>query len=131
MAKSTAQKSAEPAGTIVTRHLEGNIVETKLDGVIAFDSALNEDLSRLLQKYPGADWLYDASGATGIDAGRRDNAGNTISLFRKLGGGHIAAVVASGPIRMVAAALSFGFDLRLKIFATREEALAHLRALKR
>jgi hypothetical protein len=131
MAKSTAKKVDEPAGSITTRHLEKNIVETVYDGLIVFDGSLNDDLTMYLKKYPGMDWLVDATGATGIDASRRDNAGNVIQLFRKMGGGSIAAVIASGPIRMVAAALSFGFDLRLRIFATREEALAHLRSLQR
>lgn len=130
MAKSSAKK-IEPNGSITTRHLEKNIVETRYEGVIVLDGALNGELAGYLKKYPGMDWLVDASGATGIDASRRDNAGNTIQLFREMGGGSIAAVISSGPIRMVAAALSFGFDLRLKIFATRDEALAHLRTLSR
>lgn len=131
MAKSTTAKSPEPSGSITTRHLEKNIVETRYDGQIVLDGQLGEDLTVYLRKYPGMDWLVDATNATGIDASRRDNAGNVIQLFRKMGGGSIAAVIASGPIRMVAAALSFGFDLRLKIFATRDEALAHLRNLPR
>lgn len=128
MAKSSAKLEA-PSGSIVTRHLEKNIVETVYEGTIVFDGALNRDLEGYLKKYPGMDWLVDATRATGIDPARRDNAGNTIQLFRQMGGGSIAAVISSGPIRMVAAALSFGFDLRLGIFATRSEALEHLRSL--
>jgi hypothetical protein len=134
MSKSSAKLPAPapaPTGSIVTRHLEGNIVETRYDGNIVFDGSLNVELARFLEQYPGMHWLVDASGATGIDPNRRDNAGNTIQLFRKMGGGSIAAVIPSGPIRMVAAALSFGFDLKLKIFATRQEALTHLRTLPR
>ncbi len=130
MARSSA-KLAPPSGSIETRHLEKNIVQTTYEGNIIFDGALNRDLETFLAKYPGMDWLVDATRATGIDPARRDNAGNTIQLFRKLGGGSIAAVIPSGPIRMVAAALSFGFDLRLGIFATHAEALAHLRNIKR
>jgi hypothetical protein len=114
---------------VVTRHLEGKIVESRYLGPIVFDGQLDRDLSKMLAAHRGMHWLIDASGATGIDPSRREYAGNTIQLFRDGGGGSMAAVVPSGPIRMVASALSFGFDLRLRLFAEREEALAYLRAL--
>lgn len=120
---------AEPEGSITTRHLEGNIIESVYEGRIVFDGALNRDLARYLREYPGMDWLVDATGATGIDPRRRDAAGNTIELFRKGGGRAIAAAIGSGPIRMVASALAFGFDLPLKVFASRQEALDYLRNL--
>jgi hypothetical protein len=129
MAKPSPQPKIEPKGQIITQHLEGKIVESRYVGAIIFDGTLDRDLEVFLRKFPGMHWLVDASGATGIDAGRRDFAGDTIQLFRRLGGGSIAAVIPSGPIRMVASALSFGFDLKLKIFAAREEALTHLRRL--
>ena len=130
MAKTNAQAKPEPQkGMIITQHLEGKIVESRYVGPIVFDGTLDRDLEVMLRRYPGMHWLVDASGATGIDAGRRDFAGNTIQMFRQMGGGSMAAIVPSGPIRMVASALSFGFDLRLKIFATREEGLSFLRSL--
>jgi hypothetical protein len=128
MSKISSAKVTDKQGAIITRYLEENIIETVYQGHISLDGTLNRDLEVLLKQHPGVDWLVDASGAAGIDAGRRDNAGNAIDLFRRLGGGAIAAVIPNGPIRMVASALSFGFDLRLKIFPNRADALAHLRA---
>ena len=123
-------RAAESGGT-VTRHFEGSIVETTYHGKIVFDGALYEQLETMLWRYPGMDWLVDASGATGIDSSRRDNAGNVIDLFRNCGGGSIACVIPSGTIRMIASAIAFDFDLKLSIFSTRAEALAHLRGLSR
>lgn len=130
MTRLSSAKTGEKQGSITTRYLESNIIETVYQGHISLDGTLNRDLELLLKQHPGVDWLVDATGAVGIDAGRRDNAGNAIDLFRKLGGGAIAAVIPNGPIRMVASALSFGFDLRLKIFPNRTDALAHLRKLR-
>jgi len=122
--------AAESSST-VTRHLEGSIVETTYHGKIVFDGALYVPLETMLWRYPGMDWLVDASGATGIDSSRRDNACNVIDLFRHCGGGSIACVIPSGAIRMIASAIAFGFDLKLSIFSTHAEALAHLRRLAR
>lgn len=129
MSQASEPSRSAPSGTIITAHLEGKIVESRYVGPIVFDGTLDRDLARMLELHPGMHWLIDASGATGIDPTRREMAGNTIKLFRDGGGGSMAAVIPSGPIRMVASALSFGFDLRLRIFAKRDEALAYLRSL--
>lgn len=132
MNRTTSDVLHAPAeGGTITRHLEGSIVETSYHGKIVFDGALYKQLETMLWRYPGMDWLVDASGATGIDPSRRDNAGNVIDLFRNCGGGAIACVIPSSAIRMIASAIAFGFDLKLAIFSTRAEALAHLRARAR
>lgn len=120
---------AATEGQTVTRHLEGAIVETTYHGKIVFDGLLYKQIETMLWRHPGMHWLVDATDATGIDPSRRDNAGNVIDLFRMCGGGAIAAVIPSSAIRMIASALAFGFDLKLAIFPTRAQALAHLRTL--
>lgn len=120
---------AKQVGNAVTRHLEGNIVETVYQGRIVFDGSLNRELTRHLHALPEMDWLIDASQVTGIDAKQRDEASGTIELFRSLGGRAIAAVVPAAPVRMVASALAFGSDLPMKIFSSREQGLEYLRQL--
>ncbi len=122
-------KNDSKASSIETRHLEGSIVETVYSGRIIFDGALDRDLQRYLREYPGMCWLVDATRVTGIDPRRRESAGDTIGIFRRGGGRAIAAAIPLAPVRMVASALAFGFDLPLNIFASRAEALAYLRSL--
>lgn len=120
---------AKDVSNAVTRHLEGNIVETVYQGRIVFDGSLNRELTHHLHALPEMAWLIDASRVTGIDPKQREKASATIELFRSLGGRAIAAVVPAAPVRMVASALAFGSDLPMKIFSSREQGLEYLRRL--
>lgn len=119
------------SGDIKMGHLEGNIIETVYRGHISAHLAgeVLERLDRLLVAHPGADWLIDATAATGISAAPQSSRLAVFDLFQQRGGRQVAAVVRSSALRMMAATFSFAFGLRMKTFEQRDAALIFLRSL--
>lgn len=121
--------SAGSEGTVTTKRLEGRIIETVYIGKMSPQmlDEVHDDLARFLQDIKKMDWLIDASRATSMVRSPRDTTSRVVDMFRVQGGNRIAAVVPSGPLRMMASAMSFAFGLPVRTFATRAEALAYLR----
>lgn len=120
----------EDPGSVVTRRLEGKIVETVYRGRITAEMAMQvrRDIEPWLLEIKGLEWLIDTSGATSLSPAPREATSGVVDLFRRMGGHRIAAVMPSAPIRMVASALAFATGLPLKIFETRAQALEYLRS---
>ncbi len=119
-----------PLGAVSTRRLEGKIVETTYRGKISAEMAeqVRRDIEPFLKDTPGVDWLINTTAATGFAPAPRTATIGVIELFKKHKGHRIAAVMPSTGIRMVASALVFATGMPLKIFETRDKALAYLRS---
>jgi hypothetical protein len=116
-------------GSVNTKRLEGTIVETTYRGRITAEMAnqVRRDVVPLLETIREMDWLLDATSATGLDTAPRESTMGVVEAFQRNGGRRIAAVVPSTGIRMVVAALVFATGLPIRVFATRDEGLEHLR----
>ena len=124
-----ARDKKDPEGSVRTHHLEGKIIETIYEGYISVPmiTQVLSDMTPLLRLYPGADWLINSIGATGIAPAPHNTRMAIFDTFKKEGGGKIAGIVRSAPMRMIAVTLGFAFGLPLKIFETRLDALTYLR----
>lgn len=124
MMKNNAEGSAE------TKHLEGKIIETTYHGKLIPElvDLVRRDVEAELRKIGGGDWLCDVSRVEGFKAAPSGAASIFFSSFRAAGGRRIAVAVASSPVRMVGSALAFAVGQDIKWFATREDALKHLRS---
>jgi hypothetical protein len=112
-----------------TRHLEGRIFETVYHGKLMPEMVdqVRRELEALLRQHGGGDWLIDTVGVTGLRPAPSVSTSGFFEAFRAAGGRRIAAVIVSGPVRMIASALSFAAAQDLRVFASREEALRYLR----
>jgi hypothetical protein len=118
-----------PEGSVSTRRLKGTMVETTYRGRITAEMAdqVRRDILPLLESIKGMDWLIDATHATTFETAPRESTMGVVEAFQRHGGRRIAAVVPRTGIRMVVAALVFATGLPIKVFASRDEALDHLR----
>ena len=124
-----ASSQEVPGGSVRTRRLEGQIVETIYSGKISAEMAdqVRQDLEPLLRRIEGMDWLINTTAATGFAPAPRAATIGVIEMFKKHKGHRIAAVMPSTAVRMVATALVFATGLPLRIFESREKALAYLK----
>jgi len=120
---------AEP-GTVSTRLLEGRIIETLYRGHMRVDMGdeVLKSLERLLPRHRGADWLIDVSDASGFTPLPRPVTEAIFDAFNKNAGRRIAVVMTGSAFRMMGTTFAFAFRLPMKMFDTRDAALAHLRA---
>jgi hypothetical protein len=119
-----------PDGEVTTRHLEGSIVETSYRGVCtrALVQSVLEITPEVLDSVPGTLWLVDLSSITSSEAMARIPGADLLKIFRERGGAEFAVSISSAALRMIFTAIAFAAPVPLKLFATREEALAHLRS---
>lgn len=120
----------KPACEVVTRHLEGPIVETTYTGHcdregVASMLAVEEEV---LSTVPGACWLLDMTGVTSLHTDAREPGTELLRTFRDRGGRRFAVAVTMSRLRFLLAAVAYATRLPLKTFPTRAEALEHLRA---
>jgi hypothetical protein len=117
-------------GSTETRYLDGKIVETIYYGKIVPEhlEEVRVALEREFTRIGGGDWLLDTSRADGLKAAPSAASAAFFEAFRRAGGRRIAAVVGSSPLRMLGSAVAFASGLDIKLFATRDEALKHLRS---
>lgn len=117
--------------SVTTRRLEPKIIETVYAGHISAEMAeqVKGQLVDNLALQPGSHWLIDAGSATGIQPAKEYNRLAVFRAFEENGGGRIAVVVKSGPLRMMSATFSFALGLKMKAFEERGEALEYLRSL--
>jgi hypothetical protein len=127
-AKSSTIKS--PWGQVITRHLEGTVMESTYLGHYGAELARSvlEIMPELMRGISHPTYLLDMSGVTGSDAGASLPAAGTVEMFCKQGGDRFVVVVASGSLRMMLISTAFAVGLPMKIFQSRDEALAFLRA---
>lgn len=131
MIKTTTTEIERPHhGTVMTRHIEGSIVESCYTGYCS-QAAVASVLAlapEVLEKVPSTRWLLDLGGVTAFDAGCRIPGSAILQMFRERGGDRFAVVVRSGALRMTLAAVAFAARLPIKLFDNRMEALVWLRA---
>jgi hypothetical protein len=119
----------DPDGQVVTRYLEGPIVETTYSGhcdraMVASVAAVTADL---MTRVPHLCWLLDLTAVTSLDTDAQEPGRDILRLFREGGGDRFAFAVKMSKLRFLMASVGFAMRLPLKAFATRDEALAHLR----
>jgi hypothetical protein len=116
------------AGTVTTRLREENIIETVYTGYVSASMArdVELDLSKLLRAHPNADWLINATGATGVEVAPGESRMAVFNLF-KARKSRIALVVDSAAIRMMAVTFAFAFGVPMKSFDRHGDALEFLR----
>lgn len=119
-------------GSVVTRLLESDIIETVYTGYIAASMAteVENELRKLLRRHPDAHWLVDASAATGVAVAPGENRLAVFNLFKGRDT-RIAVVMNSTPIRMMVATFAFAFGVPMKPFDRRSDALDYLRGTGR
>lgn len=117
------------AGTVTTGLLEGHIVETLYRGHMCSDMGdeVLQSLERLLPRHRGADLLIDVSCASGFTPIPRPVTEAIFDAFKKNAGRRIAVVMTGSAFRMMGTTFAFAFRLPMKMFDTRDAALAHLR----
>lgn len=115
-------------GTMTTRLREENVIETVYTGYISASMArdVEIELAKLLRAHPDADWLIDASAATGVEVAPGESRMAVFNLFKGRES-RIAVVVGSTAIRMMAATFAFAFGVPMKSFERHSEALEYLR----
>lgn len=111
-----------------TRLREENIIETVYSGHVSASMArdVEIDLAKLLRAHPSADWLIDASAATGVELAPGESRMAVFNLFKGRKS-RIALVVDSAAIRMMAVTFAFAFGVPMKSFERHGEALEFLR----
>lgn len=119
-----------PPGEVVTRHLEGSIVETCYRGHcgVGLVESVARETPEILDAVPGTCWLLDMTGVKGVDFACTPHGNTIFRLFRARGGRAFALLLRGGPVGMMVSAAAFAAGLPLKVFERRDEALAYLRA---
>lgn len=111
-----------------TRAVDTNIVETTYTGIVDRQHVdeVTVDVCSALAELGGGHWLADMTQVDGVRVAPEESL-RFFTAFRAAGGMRIA-VVGPAPVRLMAVALSFISGLDIERFASREEALKHLRS---
>jgi hypothetical protein len=119
----------EDAGS-VTSLMSTHVVETHWRGRIGkgvMDRAY-EDMTRMLRSHTVHYWLADTKDVSGYSADIRTPATALLRALKEHGVREVISIVPSGPVRMLSTALALAVGFKLKMFATRDEALDYVRA---
>ncbi len=130
MFQTRTTKTTDPVGEVTTLHLEGSIVETTYRGVATRQlvQSVLDITPELLDQVPRASWLLDLTQVKSTDSHARIPGAELLKIFRDRGGREFALAVESSGLRMLLSAVGFATGMPIKMFATRDEALAYLRA---
>lgn len=111
-----------------TRVIDDSIVETAYTGMVDRQHVdeVTADVCAALAEIGGGHWLADMTHVDGVRVAPEESL-RFFTAFRAAGGKRIA-VVGPAPVRLMAVALSFISGADLERFASRDEALKHLRS---
>ncbi len=127
------QKTNPPTqpGDARTFHLEGSIVESTYQGYCSQElvKAVGDILPQITSAVPKTLWMVDLGSVTGYDSQARIPGKALMQNFRARGGRQFAFIMSNPRLGFIISAVAFAVGFPIKVFKSRDEALAHFRSM--